>query len=203
MKNKALFLLLTLLASAWLPACKRDNGKTIISGTVTEYGTGKPLDSVKVYVQCSNSSFFGPQQQGNLIETLLTDNNGRFYREYIEKDFCNAAYLAFYKPGYYFKTDIDINTDGNNFDIVLDPEAWLKIITVPDGGIEHLFVAGNFWGGSGIEIYASEGVKERLFPTKGNREMIIRWGLWVQNGQVTQDTVYLPAHDTTTHIIHY
>ncbi|MEZ4927299.1 MAG: hypothetical protein R3A50_13560 [Saprospiraceae bacterium] len=203
MKIKTTKFLITLLLIIFLLACKRDPAITTVSGVVTEYGTGKPISNVEVFVLCNTSDPFGPQLPGNLVDTMFTDAQGHFYREYPEMDFCLAAYLAFYKPGYYVHNDVDISTGENYFEVVLDAEAWLKVITVPDLGIEHLFIGGDFLGAAGYEVFSNNGIQSEVFMNKGNRNKIIRWRPWGEINQTIEDTIYLSGHDTTTYTIHY
>ncbi|MBL7827483.1 MAG: hypothetical protein JNJ57_12675 [Saprospiraceae bacterium] len=205
MNNKTVFLLFCFaLFGLYASSCKRDDPKTIISGRVTEYGTNDPIQNAKVYVLCHSGGIFDPIQNGNLYDTLFTDNDGRFYREYLDKNLCGAAYLAFYKPGYFFHGDVDLsNGEENYFEVVLDPEAWLEIVTVPDGGIEHLLIRGDFYGAS-IEIYSTDGIQKRLFETKGSRFRHLHWRQWEEpNDDIKYDSVYVSAHDTTIYTIHY
>ena len=54
-------LLPTLLCFLTLPACKKDEPRTVhIKGRVIEYGTGKPIADARIYMLCDNSVVFGP-----------------------------------------------------------------------------------------------------------------------------------------------
>ena len=204
MKNRISYFLFPLLSTICLLACKREPAITKVSGVVTEYGTGKPISNVEVFVLCNTSDPFGPQLPGNLVDTMFTDAQGRFYREYPEKDFCLAAYLAFYKPGYYVHNDVDISTGENYFEVVLDPEAWLKIVTIPDLGGNGVLVAGsNYYGGSGYYSYSHEGEQYNVFLTKGNEQKYLRWYTGNNYEIKHQDTIFLNGRDTTTYTIHY
>ena len=84
----------------------------------------------------------------------------------------------------------------------MDPKSWLKIITIPDIGIYHIDIGGDYLG-SGFEVYASNGIQERLFQTRGGRMKHIFWIPWVENGQTSFDSVFVHGLDTTTYTIHY
>ncbi|GEM_PF-1656109 len=205
--GRGLLLLLPLLAALWLalmlPACKKDDpGKTILHGRVIEYGTKEPMADARIYVGCEESVPFGPSTF-TLVDSLITDADGKFYKEYAEADLCFSSSLIPYKKGYFKGTSLYPTTDNKAFEVVLDPEAWLKVVTVPNGTIGHLFVGGNFDGGGGFESFASQGVSERIFSTNGNRYKQIRWRPYGQVDMTKTDSLYLPAHDTTSYTIHY
>ncbi|MCB9342944.1 MAG: hypothetical protein H6576_04570 [Lewinellaceae bacterium] len=201
MKIKTTKFLITLPLIIFLLACKRDPAITTVSGVVTEYGTGKPISNVEVFVLCNTSDPFGPQLPGNLVDTMFTDAQGRFYREYPEKDFCLAAYLAFYKPGYYVHNDVDISTGENYFEVVLDAEAWFKLVTVPDLGIwQSLGFGGSVSPHSVAAIYGTE---EQVFSYPGRRNLVLHWGPFSNPDESSSDTIFIVPHDTTTYTIHY
>jgi len=202
MKNSVFLLVLPLLAAAWLNSCHKDPPrKVIIQGRVTEFGTGEPIADARIYVLCYDGVIGSPSSY--LTDSILTDADGRFYRAYEDAALCDGVYLIPYKEGYFKGSEIDLTTDNLPHEVVLDPEAWLKIVTMPDGGIDHLFIGGDFLGSAGFEVYAINGGQENLFLSMGNRNKTIRWRPWGQFDQTIQETIYLPGHDTTTYTIHY
>ncbi len=160
------------------------------------------MADARIYVLCYDGAILG-NPSSYLTDSILTDADGRFYREYEDAALCDGVYLIPYKEGYFKGSEIDLTTDNLPHEVVLDPEAWLKIVTVPNGGIDHLFIGGDFLGSAGYEVYAFNGNQEKLFFNMGNRNKTIRWRPWGQDDQTIQDTIYLPAHDTTTFTIHY
>ena len=119
----------------------------------------------------------------------------------IYHSFC--FFKEWYKKGYFKGNEIDLTTDFKELDITLDPEAWLKIVTVPNNGESTIWFSGTFTGASGWDAHKNKGTQEFLFLTTGNRDKTVNWGNYQQAGAIGRDTIYLPAHDTTTYTIHY
>ena len=187
----------------FLPGCKKEGPRTThIKGQVTEYGTDDPIAGARIYLLCDNSVIFG-SSGSSLADSLVTDTDGRFDRTYAENELCGSLYLLPYKEGYFKGTEIDLTTDLKELDVVLDPETWLKVVTIPDGHIDHLLVSGDFLGAAGYDVWANQGVKETVFLNRGNRVKNIRWRPWGQINQTLQDSIYLTGHDTITYTIHY
>jgi len=197
-----------LLALLWsfsclLPACKKDApGPSVIQGRITEYGTQTPVETAKIYLSCDDSQFGGPPIF-KLFDSLATDADGRYYKEYPDGEFCANVIIQPYKKGYFVPTPLDYVTVSKSYDFVLDPEAWLKVRCIPDQGQLSM----NFQ----ILSYAEEVQKSKGDTTyrffggtslRGNRSQRISWRTY-PNQLYHQDTIYLAAHDTTTFIIHY
>jgi len=203
--KKSIFFLLLLAASAWLaslPACnKSEERSTIIQGRIVEYGTGTPIEGARVYVLCQDGT--GPSDS-SLADSILTDADGNFYREYAKGELCSTVYLLPYKEGYFKGNELDLTTDNKFFDVMLDPESWLKIRCIADGDQSSLhFQVVNFskdvlkWHSSDTTFQYLGGV-----PLLGNREKRISWRTY-PNQIYYEDTIYLSAHDTTIYAIHY
>ena len=190
------------LALLALPSCRKNpDTKVIIHGRVTEYGTSKPVADARIYVLCYDGVIGSPSSY--LTDSILTDADGRFYREYEDAVLCDGVYLIPYKEGYYKGSEIDLTTDNLPHEVVLDPEAWLKIVTVPDMGIYHLDIGGNFLGAASFVVYASDGNQEHYFQTSGNRTKHIFWMPWGELDQAVFDSIYVQGLDTTIYTIHY
>jgi hypothetical protein len=202
--KKTIFFLLLLTASAWLaslPACNKSEERlTTIQGRITEYGTGAPIEGARIYLLCYDGSVFGGSSS-TLGDSIVTDANGEFHREYPQDDVCGGAYMIVWKEGYFKRDGLGVTTGVNNVNIALDPEAWLKVVTVPDGqnNYDHIGVGGDF----SFEAWASEGIKTITFLARGNREIVVRWGPFNNPSIKFPDTLYVPGHDTTTYTIHY
>ncbi len=181
-------------------ACRKDPPRTIIQGRITEYGTDKPIEGTRVYLLCYDGTIFGGSSS-TLTDSILTDANGKFYREYLQQDVCGGAYMIIWKEGYFKRDGLGVTTGVNDVNITLDPEAWLKIVTVPDGpsNFGHIGIGGDFR----LEVWATDGIENNTFVTQGNRNKIIRWGPFSDATIKYSDTLYVPAHDTTTYTIHY
>ncbi|GAB4499087.1 MAG: hypothetical protein OHK0019_35610 [Saprospiraceae bacterium] len=187
----------------WLFACnKSEERPTIIHGRVTEYGTGAPIEEARIYVLCQEGTVLGPSSF-TLIDSILTDMEGKFYREYAEGELCGSVSFLPYKAGYFKGNEFYYTTDNKFFDVVLDPISWFKVITVPDILGDRIYFTGTFTGASGWDTWKGDGTKSWLFETRGNRDAWIAWDYYGGGVNSHRDTVYLPKHDTTTYTIHY
>ena len=209
MKNKLLKLssLIPMLTAVWLTSCyivdKEEPRKIVIQGHVTEYGTNAPLKGARIYLWCYSGQIFGPTNSA-FVDSLVTDADGYFHAEYLDKDLCDGIYLSAFKEGYFYRSDIDIISGVNDLKVEMRPESWLKIRTIPDQGGNSIIVAGsNFYGGSGYNVYSWEGDMSRIFNTIGNEIKYIHWYSGVDYAEHHEDTIYLPRFDTTTYTIHY
>jgi len=207
MKRRQIFyvppLLLALLWLLAMPACKKEApSPSIIKGRITEYGTSDPVPEAKIYLSCDDSQFGGPSIF-KLFDSLATDADGHHYKEYPDGEFCANVIIQPYKKGYFVPTPLDYVTVPKSYDFVLDPEAWLKVVTVPDINGSEISFSGNFSGASGHTTGIQNGIKEYIFSTRGNENKNIRWIYWDNPQDVRRDTIYLLAHDTTTYTIHY
>ena len=187
-----------------LSNCQKDVSPppTVIQGRITEYGTDLPIAGARIYLLCYNGAFFGGSSS-TLGDSIVTDAKGEFHREYPQAEVCGGSYMIIYKEGYFKRDGIGVTTGVNNVNFALDPEAWLKLVTVPDGNIDHLLVSGDFLGEAGFDVWANEGTKDMIFLNTGNRIKEIWWRPWGQFDQTIQDSIYLVGHDTTAYIIHY
>lgn len=183
-----------------LPACKKENPVTIIRGRITEFGTNLPVKGARIYLLCYDGAIFG----GNfstLSDSIVTDTNGEFYQEYPQEDVCGGSYMIVYKEGYFKRDGIGVTTGTNNVVISLDPEAWLKVVTIPDGTdhFDHIGIGGDF----SFEASSYQSIKEVFFMAHGNRNITVRWGPFSNPSLKFSSTFFIPGHDTTTYIIHY
>ena len=203
MKNKYFLLMLLSLAAAGLSYCHKDPNKTVIQGNITEYGTNAPIPGARIYLWCYNGEIFGPTGS-SFIDSLVTDASGAFHTEYLDRDLCGGIYLSAFKEGFFYRSDIDIHSGVNDLEVVLDPEAWLKVVTVPGMDMGGISFSGTFTGAAGWSTYPNEGTQIYFFSTLGNRIKYIDWAYWSNpNATFKTDSIYLPGHDTTTYTIHY
>lgn len=204
--KKAIFPLLPLGVLAWLallPACNKSEERlSIVHGRIIEYGTGVPIVSARVYVFCQEGTVFG-QTSFTLVDSILTDADGNFYREYAKGELCGSSSFLPYKEGYFKGTELYYTTDNKFFTVVLDPVSWFKVITIPDVIGDRIYFTGTFTGASGWDTWKGDGTKTWLFETRGNRDTRIGWDYYGGGVNSHRDTVYLLGHDTTTYTIHY
>ena len=199
MKKRFIFLFLIALGCA---ACKEPKERIIpFKGRLVEYGTNEPIANAVLYVLCYDGAFLGPATATRYDE-ILTGPDGTFHKEYSADELCGGAFIIAYKKGYY-KRELDFADSGLQGDIVLDPEAWIKVVTVPDKEEVQIWFRGSFSGASGWDRYRYKGIEEEIFATMGNRKHSIRWGNYSSSGLLGQDSVFLPAHKTITYTIHY
>jgi hypothetical protein len=202
--KKTLLPLLLLAASAWLislPACNKfEERLTIIQGRITEYGTDKPIGGARIYLLCYDGSVFGGSSS-TLGDSIVTDANGEFHREYPQDDVCGGSYMIVWKEGYFKRDGLGVTTGINNVNIALDPEAWLKLVTIPDlGQWFSLGFGGTF---SPHSVSADKGTESQVLIGRGGREIVLHWGPFSDPGIIYSDLIYLEPHDTTTYTIHY
>lgn len=196
------FLLFAAFAGlAFFPACnKYEERITTIQGRITEYGTNKPIEGARIYLLCYGGSVFGGSSS-TLGDSIVTDVNGEFHREYRQDDVCGGAYMIVWKEGYFKRDGLGVTTGVNNVNIALDPEAWLKLVTIPDAGMwSSLGFGGTFRPHS---VHAGNGTETQIFLGQGGRNILLHWGPFSNPEIVSTDTIYLAPHDTTTHTIHY
>jgi hypothetical protein len=184
-----------------LPACnKSEERPAIIHGRIIEYGTGAPIEGARVYVFCEEGVVLG-QTTFTLVDSILTDADGGFYREYGEYELCGSVSFLPYKEGYFKGAEFYYTTDNKFFTVALDPEAWLKLVTIPDlGDWSSLGFGGTF---SPHSVQANKGVETQIFTGRGGRKIVLHWGPFSDPNIIFTDSIYLPPHDTTTYPIHY
>jgi len=202
MKNKIFVLLLPLLVVAWLSSCHKDKeeNKTVIQGHVTEYGTDAPISGARIYLWCANGEIFGPTGS-SFIDSLVTDAEGAFHTDYLDRELCGGIFLSAYKEGFFYKSDIDIHGGVNDLEVVLDPEAWLKLVTIPD---LEMWQSLGFGGSiSPHSVDSFEGTQEQLFEYPGGRKLVLHWGPFSNPTISYSDSIFLTPHDTTIYTIHY
>lgn len=203
MKKEIIFLLLLLaIGCTWMLSCRKDPNKTIIQGHITAYGTNAPIEGARIYLWCYTGEIFGPTGS-SFIDSLVTDASGAFHTEYLDKDLCGGIYLSAFKEGYFYKSDIDIHSGVNDLEVVLDPKSWLKVTTIPDIGIYHLVIGGDFMGTSGFDVFSSDVLQEHYFETRGNRMKQIFWRESGDLNHTTFDSVFVHGLDTSIYTIHY
>jgi hypothetical protein len=181
-----------------LPGCKKDplDGKTTITGRVTEYGTQTPVADATLYLMCYEGTF-GGGGTSNLLDSVRTDADGRYSISYTD---CGSTYLIPYKKGYLQHIDVDLG-GSKTADIVLDPEAWFKLVTIPDLGMwEELGFGGSL---SPHSVSSNKGVEQQRFIYPGGRSIVLHWGPFSNPSINYTDSIYLVPHDTTTYTIHY
>ncbi len=198
-KRFILGLLVLLLGLLWLPpGCQKDrlDGKTTIYGRVTEYGIQVPVANATLYLMCYEGSF-GGGGTSSLLDSVRTDADGRYSITFTD---CGSTYLIPYKKGYLQHIDVDLG-GSKTVDIVMDPEAWFKLITVPDlGNWETLGFGGSL---SPHSVAANKGVEQQTFSYPGGRIIVLHWGPFSNPSTTYTDSIFLVPHDTTLYTIHY
>ena len=101
-------------------------------GRVLEYGTEKPVPGARILLQDSEGEILGPVSYF-IIDSATTDNQGRF--SFRTKN--NVAGMrAVVTKDNYFRT-FAYKSTATNFNIIIDPHAWLRVKVEKEGEIEQ------------------------------------------------------------------
>ena len=128
------------LAIFILSCCGDKEPTTLITGTVVEYGSAKPIpDALLYYIGGKSIGIFEPRTEW-FIDTIRTDVNGKFK---LSPDDENAEYYnvtSIQKDNFYNIDDplFFFPKDHEDFEVELDPYAWLEIEAIDvDRGKEY------------------------------------------------------------------
>jgi hypothetical protein len=200
MKKSFLILLVPLLIL--LVQCRKEavSNVTVIEGTVTEYGTRKPLSNVLVYVRKSSESN-GWNLIWTLQDTVRTDKDGRYRIQFLY-DFPSIYEAAIVRPPSYegFSGGVALyQGKTTTYDFILNPPGWLKLRVQnvhPVNQNDTLII----WGVGALDKYIHGiGVDSIIYVPHnlGNRFCRVNYVV-AKNGSQRQlaDSVYCPAYDT-------
>ena len=224
LRNCLLLLLLT--AGMLLTSCNKEDNFTHIYGTVTEIGTGKPVEGAKVYLW----DFYDFNQstgQGSyeIIDSAHTASDGRYDFDQAEK-YRGSYVTVTAPPGYYNMTRQEFSKIRNgrpltgdfHVDLPIHPESWIKLRVKNENGISNrIYIVGDNWDWvTPTEEYRSNGLYWKLDATtitiegdefdmsflrrtKGGIDENIFYR--VRSVSENFDTLHYPAHDTVYHEI--
>jgi hypothetical protein len=199
--KKYLFLL-TLFSCLFLQ-CKKDglaDDETLVEGTISEYGSKKPVANVPVKIRKITGELFGNITYTYTGDSTVSDANGYYCIRF--KHINTATYDAVWFQKRYTGDNGAVLDNGkrNKYDFILNAPAWIKVrITNTSGNTrDTVFYDGEYFSGVGMD-------KVPTFYTKiGNKHNGISWALF-KNGQriFLLDSIYCPAFDTVNYQIKF
>jgi acyl-CoA synthetase (AMP-forming)/AMP-acid ligase II len=200
MKKHIFVLLVPLLFT--LIGCKDSlaDDETLVEGTITEFGSKKPVPNVPVKIRKISAEFLGPTRYAYTGDSTVTDSKG-YYQ--IRFKHVNAVYDAVWFEKRYTGDNGAILDNGkrNKYDFVLNAPAWIKVrITNTSGSTRDtvFYENANPYTGVGLDVIPP------FYPYLGNRYNGVSW-IAVKNGQRTflLDSIYCPAFDTVNYQIKF
>ncbi len=183
---------------------------TIIEGTVTAFGTGKPVEKAMVIILEQKLILFSGGFP-HALDTVYTDANGHYRYEVMEK---KDYFYALEAGGeqYFSIYHLDIPSlkpfEYNKRDLVLDPKAYIELHiknVKPFNGNDEMIISGNWSASSNENRYSGKDTDEisvRIVP--GNRIQKLTFYITKNNIQTKQiDSIYCPAFDTVRYDLNY
>ena len=205
---KARFPFLTLLSFLFLfSACKKDRNSNEVYGTVTEFGTNKPLAGVTVSFRrcvdvssdCEPSVFTETDASGHYRLSFPNDEGG-ILRAGPETP-----------PGYFSVNPAPVSLVGENEkNFVLDPHAYLHLRVknvAPAEELDRIDLGASVSStpGSPISLSGSNIDTDYFLLKRGNKFQNLVWSSY-SYGELQirgRDTVIISAHDTLYYEINY
>ena len=204
---KARLFFLTLISFLVLfSACKKDRNSNEVYGTVTEFGTDKPLVGLEVKLFDTSLGSLDTDNPTGISD--ITDENGAYSMRFSTKGLKSVGVEA---EGYFSKPTSVLNAAGDNEkNFVLDPHAYLHLRVknvAPAEELDAIFLSALIDQTVGSsETYIGAGVNLNYVIRKpGNRDHRIAWNTYNSGMLLSQfrDTVFIPAHDTLYYEINY
>jgi len=176
--------------------------ETYVTGTVVEYGTYTPIPNARLsFIAGKSNGLFEPHDEW-FLDTVRTDANGKFeFGTDEEASYFNIVGAK--KDGFYPMHDPEFFYPGHeeNFEIVLDPYAWLEIEAIDVDSIEggSLSISGKYLK-SYEPLYKYFNTIDK---TWGNRYIYIYIKTDFLNHTRRIDSIYVEAQDTGFYQILY
>lgn len=187
-------LLLVPILLLW--SCKKDPDPELIKGRVLEYGTNTPIEDARVNLSVCDGVFLGPVSCG-LVGSMLTGSDGYYsFQPYEGVRVANAV-----KDGYF--TDLDseiVIVDKPENDIVLFPNAYLKVTVKNESGAYEFVPENNYSGGPRIYLQQGQDTTLSIKVVKGNLEYTYDYGYYPSpnsSGMWLKASKFCSGHDTT------
>jgi hypothetical protein len=187
-----------------------DKTRTKIEGVVLEYGTGKPLANVMVFLDESQSVPFSGGGTYYPIDTTYTDTEGKFFYDFIHipnSDKLKWDYQVRTQPYLYYPDEYEMESgyQYKNKELIVEPYSFIRahIKNVnPFDDEDYIFVA--FDGGSGGRFRGREINEFNIYRVSGNKKIEILTRL-DRNKIETEniDSIYIKGHDTINYEIFY
>jgi hypothetical protein len=198
--KKYLFLLTLFSCLFW--QCQKDSlasDETLVEGTISEYGSKKPVPNVPVKIRKITGQLFGSITYTYTGDSAVTDSKG-YYSIRFKHD--NAAtYDAVWFQKRYTGDNGAVLDNGkrNKYDFILNAPAWVKVrITNTSGSMLDTVFYEGIHTGTGVDIVP------KFYSHLGNRYNGLGW-IVSKNGQRTfyKDSIYCPAFDTVNYQIKF
>ena len=197
------YLFLLVLFNFLLLQCKKDglaDDETLVEGTITEYGSKKPVPNVPVKIRKITGQIFGSISYTYTGDSAVTDSKGYYCIRFKHEN--AATYDAVWIQKRYTGDNGAVLDNGkrNKYDFILDAPAWIKvrITNISGSSRDTVFHGGNKFAGIGTDVVPD------FYPYLGNRVNKIGW-IISRNGQATsyRDSIYCPAFDTVNYQIKF
>ena len=209
MKKSFNFLAIILIVS-FLASCKKDPEFSSSEGRVLENGSKKPVPNARIIISKCVGNFNSGGVDCNTVDTIYSDAQGKYkyYKELVgDEVYTGIGNYEFFakKAGYlYQKHIVAMPTRGAiSQDIILVPEAWLKIHVKnekPFDSRDIIEIRGLYAGDNGGGYKDAVDMDYiKYYQQAGNDSLKISWG--VRKNEIFKygySKIYLPALDTTT-----
>ncbi len=187
-------------------ACKRT---TMITGIVTDRGTGLPIDGVEVHLIASRFAKHG----GTLVvdkDTLTTGTDGAYALE-VSSARADNVFLRYIKKDYIPYSPAVKRGDCKQFDAVLNPiDAYINFTIINESQSSELYIGtnGNMYGsGSGGKSFyrLADIPSTYLLKVPGGDNIQIYWDsepTSLAKASYT-DSIFCPRNDTTEFLLKF
>ena len=209
MKKSFIFLAIILIIS-FLASCKKDSEFSSSEGRVLENGSNKPIANAKIIISKCVGNFNSGGVDCSTVDTIYSDAQGKYkyYKELVGNEvYTGVGNYEFFakKTGYlYQKHIVAMPTRGAiSQDIILVPEAWLKIHVKnekPFDSRDIIEIIGLYAGDNGGGYKDAVDMDYiKYYQQAGNDSLSIRYSIRKNEIFTTYfKKIYLPALDTTT-----
>ncbi len=182
---------------------------TIIEGTVTAFGTGKPVEKAMVIILEQKLILFSGGFP-HTLDTVYTDAEGHYRYEVMEK---KDYFYALEAGGeqYFSIYHLDIPSlkpfEYNKRDLVLDPKAYIELHiknVKPFNEIDRLVISGD-WSLVYEDVFQGNNIDKTLIrEVTANRTQKFKFLLTKNDIKTTiKDSIYCPAFDTVRYDLNY
>lgn len=207
-----LLIILALLIIA-MTGCRKI-GKSGVSGTVREKGTGLPFPNVGVYVERTTKSGMNSKTYPTIIGNTVTDANGHYDLSFSMK--FNYLYRIYCTPiedgkgkTYTAIASNELPTKNENVDFVLPPFAYVKIYQHKTSNIVTDWAYLQFDYAQSVDLNVPNYPFDAflgVYRVKGNESITVSWMQYYNNKSLwtgRSDKEYINKGDTLSYDIHF
>jgi hypothetical protein len=199
--KKYLFLLTLFSCLFW--QCQKDSlasDETLVEGTITEYGSKKPVPNVPVKIRKITGQLFGSITYTYTGDSAVTDSKGYYCIRF--KHVNAATYDAVWFQKRYTGDNGAVLDNGkrNTYDFILNAPAWIKVRITNISGTSRdtVFYQSTYYTGVGTDVVPD------FYSYLGNRYNKIGWIVSKNGKDITyRDSIYCPAFDTVNYQIKF